>query len=83
MKAVVIVACVVSAWLTQPPTRTQGGDVFKSVDLRDWLGAAIEHQPGVEDAPLRRIAGWSGGKLLRTLGTASKEEPSERLNALL
>ena len=83
MKAAVIVACVASAWLIQPPTKTQGGDLFKSVDLRDWLDAAIEHQPGVEDAPLRRISGWSGGKLLRTLATAAKEVSSERLNALL
>lgn len=83
MKAWVIGACVVSLWLSQPPTKTQGGDLFKSVDLRDWLGAAAEHEPGVEDAPLRRIAGWSGGKLVRTLGTASDEKPTEELNALL
>ncbi len=83
MRAWVIGACAVSLWLSQPPTKTQGGDLFKSVDLRDWLGAAAEHEPGVEDAALRRIAGWSGGKLVRTLGTTSKEKPTEELNALL
>lgn len=83
MKAWVISACAVSLWLSQPTTTTQRGDVFRSVDLRDWLGAAAEHEPGVEDAALRRIAGWSGGKLLRTLGTAGKEKPTEELNALL
>ena len=83
MKPWVIIACLASVWLSQPPTKTEGGDVFKSVDLRDWLGAALEHEPGVEDAALRRIAGWPGAKLLRTLAAAQKETSTERLNALL
>ena len=83
MKLWVIIACLASVGPTQPPTKTPGGDVFKSVDLRDWLGAAVEHEPGVEDAALRRIAGWSGGKLVRTLAAAQKELATERLNALL
>ena len=73
----------VSLWLIQPPTKTQGGDIFASVDVRDWLGAAVEHQPGVEDAALRRISAWSGGKLLRTLRTVLKEQSSDELNAML
>ena len=83
MKLWVIGACLASVWLSQPPTKPQAGDIFKSVDVRDWLGAAIEHEPGVEDAALRRISGWSGGKLLRTLGTVLKEQSSDELNAML
>ena len=81
-----LLACVIAAWLMQPPTKSAGAgqaDPWKSVDLRDWLGAAAEHQPGVEDAPMRKIAGWSGGKLLRTLESVRREVPTDRLNDLL
>ena len=47
------------------------------------MGAALEHEPGVEDAPLRRIAEWSGGRLVRTLGTVQRETSTEQLNNLL
>lgn len=53
------------------------------MDLREWLTAAAEHQPGVEDAPLRRVAGWSGIKLLRTLDLVRDEISTEALNELL
>jgi tetratricopeptide (TPR) repeat protein len=83
VKVGIIIACVVAGWLAQPTTKTQGGDLFTSTDVRDWLGAAAEHQPGVEDAALTRIAAWSGGKLLRTLGDATRQRSTEELNALL
>jgi tetratricopeptide (TPR) repeat protein len=72
--------CGVSLWLIQPATQNP---VFQSVDLREWLGAALEHEPGVEDAALRRIAGWPGGRLVRALEAAQKESSTDQLNHLL
>ena len=80
MKAWVLFACVVSLWLSQSAPKTP---IFDSPEVRDWLTAAAEHQPGVEDAALQRIAGWSGSKLLRTLGNVREERSTDELNALL
>lgn len=80
MKAWVLIACVVSVWLSQAPTISP---LIRSPDLREWLTLAAEHQPGVEDAPLKKVAGWSGTKLLRTLGLAQSEISTQALNDLL
>jgi tetratricopeptide (TPR) repeat protein len=80
MKPWMLSACVLSLWLIQPTPATT---IFQSPDVNEWLGAAAEHQPGVEDAALRKIGRWSGVKLLRTLDEARSAPPSEELNALL
>ena len=64
----------------QPATQTT---LFRSADANEWLEAAEQHQPGVEDAPLQKIAGWSGEKLGRALAVVREARPSDAINTRL
>ena len=74
-----------TAWLAwmllvpQPATIT----LLRSADANEWLEAADQHQPGADDKPLTKIAGWSGGRLMRALSVVREESPSDELNARL
>ena len=78
-----VVVLAIATWLTlvpQPATRTT---LFKSADANEWLDAAVQHRPGADDAPRRKIASWSGGRLMRALAVVGQAPSSDELNSRL
>ena len=79
MKPWVICACVITLFVAQPVNKP----LTESAIANEWLEAAELHEPGVEDASLRRVRSWNADRLERTLRGIREAQPNKRLNTLL
>ena len=75
-----MVAALVWVALVPQPARVT---LFNTADANDWIEAADRHQPGVVDEPLKKIAGWAGDRLVRTLAIVKETPSSDSVNAHL
>jgi tetratricopeptide (TPR) repeat protein len=57
--------------------------MFNSADANEWMEAADQHTPGEDDEHLRKIATWSGERLMRALGVVAQSQFTDRTNARL
>jgi tetratricopeptide (TPR) repeat protein len=79
VKPWVICACTITLFVAQPANKP----LTTSAIANEWLDAAELHEPGVEDAPLRKVRSWNVDHLERTLRGIREAQPNKRLNALL
>src|SRR5688500_2569046 len=69
--------------LALAPQPETGKTLFRSADTNEWLDAADQHRPGADDEPLRKIASWTGSKLMRALAVIRESPSSDATNARL
>ena len=79
MRPWLICACVITLYVAQPVNEP----LTASAIANEWLEAAAAHEPGVEDAPLRKIRAWNADRIERALRGIEGAKPVERLNDLV